>query len=149
MPNAASDLPTTMTSARSLTIRLPTAMRPFGESSTPYSSGARSSTTVLATDGPSPNTRPAPKVQPHGWAMLTPSVVATTICPMAPGMATRRPARASPAAGRNAACPIECSSSAAYPCLLLWSGHPTPVVRVQEPPDDGASPGSEAAGVIV
>ena len=53
------------TVTRSSTTSQPTAMRPLMESSWPMSSSARSSTTVLATDTARPNTRPAPKLQPH------------------------------------------------------------------------------------
>ena len=56
------------TIARSSTISQPTAMRPFGVSTRLRSSSARSSTTVLATDRPRPNTRPAPRLQPHSQA---------------------------------------------------------------------------------
>ena len=77
----------TSTIARSSTISQPTAMRPLIESSTPRLSSALSSTTVLATDSARPNTRPAPKLQPHSAATPQPMMVAAAICAMAPGTA--------------------------------------------------------------
>ncbi len=41
------------------------------------------------------------------------------------------------------------SASFARRRLLPWSAHPTRVVRLESGTDDGASPGPEAAGVIV
>jgi len=67
-------------------------MRPFIEASTPRLSSARSSTTVLATDSESPNTSPAPTLQPQPVATAIPSAVATAICTSAPGSAMRRTA---------------------------------------------------------
>ena len=55
----------TSTIARSSTTSQPTAMRPLTESSRPRFSSARISTTVLATESASPNTTPAPRLQPH------------------------------------------------------------------------------------
>ena len=58
----------TSTITRSSTISQPTAMWPLNVSSAPRASSARRSTTVLATDRARPNTRPAPKLQPHSIA---------------------------------------------------------------------------------
>ena len=51
---------------------------------------AQDSTTVLATESATPNTRPAPNVQPCSDASAMPSGVATTICTSAPGTAMAR-----------------------------------------------------------
>ncbi|MNR36144.1 hypothetical protein D3C85_1540390 [compost metagenome] len=79
----------TSTMARSSTISQPTAMRPLTLSSTPRSSSARSSTTVLATDRHKPNTSASPAGQPHHNAVAAPSAVATAICTTAPGTEMR------------------------------------------------------------
>ncbi len=50
---------------RSSTSSQPIAIFPFSDSSSPRSSRARSSTTVLATESARPKTRPAPRVQPQ------------------------------------------------------------------------------------
>jgi hypothetical protein len=68
----------------------PTAMRPFSVSSSLRCSSARNSTTGLATDSASPNTRPDGNGQPQSVARLAPIAVATTICATAPGSAIVR-----------------------------------------------------------
>ena len=75
------------TIARSSTISQPTATRPLGLSTMLRSSSAFSSTTVLATDRLRPITRPVPKLQPHSEHRPMPSRVASTIWPIAPGIA--------------------------------------------------------------
>ncbi|MNV46503.1 hypothetical protein D3C71_1383370 [compost metagenome] len=75
------------TITRSSTMSQPMAMRPSLVSSCPRLSSARSSTTVLAVESASPNTRPAVMLQPSNWERPSPSRVARVICTMAPGMA--------------------------------------------------------------
>jgi hypothetical protein len=84
------------TTTRSSTTSHPTAIRPFSEPSTPRSSNARSSTTVLATESASPKTSPAPGGHPQAVATPAPSTVATAIWSSAPGRAMPRTASRSP-----------------------------------------------------
>ena len=79
----------TSTVARSSTTSQPTAMRPFMVSSTPRASSAFRSTTVLAHDSDTPNSKPWPHGQPHHHASPMPSRVAQLIWTTAPGMAMR------------------------------------------------------------
>ena len=67
------------TIAMSSTMSQPTAILPFALWTALRSSSARSSTTVLATERHRPNTRPAPKLQPHDSATNTPTAAASTI----------------------------------------------------------------------
>ena len=78
------------TVSRSSTISQPTAILPRSVSIRRRSCSARNKTTVLATDNASPNTRPAPTVQPIRSARPSPSSVATAICAIAPGTAIAR-----------------------------------------------------------
>ena len=52
-------------------------------------------TTVLATDRPIPKTSPVVDVQPNACATAIPRPVATTLCAIAPGTATRQTATSS------------------------------------------------------
>ena len=64
MPASGGSSTSARTIARSSTISQPTAMRPRSVSIRRRSCSARSSTTVEATESASPNTSPAPNVQP-------------------------------------------------------------------------------------
>ncbi len=75
------------TIARSSTTSQPTAIRPRSVLIRSRACMARSSTTVLATDSASPNTRPAATDHPSPKARPSPSSVATAICTSAPGTA--------------------------------------------------------------
>ncbi len=89
VPASGGSRTSTSTIARSSTISQPTAILPFTVRSKPRCSNALINTTVLATERQSPNTRLAPKLQPHANATPIPSAVATTICTSAPGKAMR------------------------------------------------------------
>ena len=84
---SAGSITSASTIARSSTMSQPTAILPSEDCNALRSSRARSSTTVLATDSDSPNTRPVPKLQPSRYAMPAPMAVAVTICATAPGSA--------------------------------------------------------------
>ncbi len=79
----------------SSTTSQPTAMWPAGVCSARLSDSTRTSTTVLATEIARPNTIAAVHDQPKTEAARAPSAVATRLCAMAPGIATRRTASSS------------------------------------------------------
>ncbi len=89
-PATAGSSTSASTIARSSTISQPTAIRPRSVSSRCRSCSARSSTTVLATDSASPNTRRSPIGQPSSQPSPAPSSVARPICTSAPGIAIAR-----------------------------------------------------------
>ena len=80
----------TTTVNRSSTTSQPTAMCPDGVCRSLLSASTRSNTTVLATEMASPNTTPACHDQPTARPNSRPSMVATRLCPIAPGTATFR-----------------------------------------------------------
>ena len=86
----------TRTVTRSSTMSQPTAIRPSPVSSSPRSSRARRSTTVLATESEMPKTMPEPQDHPHRRDTTAPRAVAARIWTIAPGTAMRRTARRSP-----------------------------------------------------
>ena len=85
----------TMTVKMSSTTSQPTATCPAGVWSASLSERTRIRTTVLATEMASPNTRPAPRLQPNARVARTPSAAATRIWTSAPGIATFRTAMSS------------------------------------------------------